>query len=299
MAVREQHVRELDLRDQEARDFSGLDALEQGQPPARRRLARAVAATWPKLAAVALALGVWELVALSGWRPSYVLPGPGPVLARLVTDLANGSLVEATAITLRRAMAGYALALVVGLALGLAVARVRWLRAAVASAITGLQTMPSIAWFPLAILLFSLGEGAILFVIVLGAAPSIANGVITGIDQVPPLLRDAGRAMGAKGAATYRHVLLPAALPSFLAGLKQGWAFAWRSLMAGELLVVIASSPSLGVRLQFAREFSDAEGLLAAMLVILVVGIVVDSLGFGLAERAVLRNRGLGHHQPN
>jgi sulfonate transport system permease protein len=94
--------------------------------------------------------------------------------------------------------------------------------------------------------------------------------------------------------AAYRHVLLPAALPSFVAGLKQGWAFAWRSLMAGELLVVIASNPSLGVRLQFAREFSDAEGLLAAMLVVLVIGIVVDALGFGLIERRILRNRGLG-----
>jgi NitT/TauT family transport system permease protein len=216
------------------------------------------------------------------------------VLARLAEDLGNGTLVEATAITLRRALVGYALALVVGLLVGLAVARVRPLRLAVASAITGLQTMPSIAWFPLAILLFALGEGAILFVIVLGAAPSIANGVISGIDHVPALLRDAGRTMGARGLAAYRHVLLPAALPSFVAGLKQGWAFAWRSLMAGELLVVIASSPSLGVRLQFAREFADAQGLLAAMLVILLIGIAVDTLGFGLIERAILRNRGLG-----
>jgi sulfonate transport system permease protein len=289
------------VRDREL-DLLGLDALERhdepwaarGERSARRRLARVAAVLWPKLAAVALALGIWQLVAISGWRPPYVLPGPGPVLARLLTDLGNGSLVEATAITLRRAVVGYALALVVGLLVGLAVARVKPLRLAVASGITGLQTMPSIAWFPLAILLFALGEGAILFVIVLGAAPSIANGVISGMDHVPSLLRDAGRAMGARGLAAYRHVLLPAALPSFVAGLKQGWAFAWRSLMAGELLVVIASSPSLGVRLQFAREFSDAEGLLAAMLVILVVGIVVDAFGFGLVERAILRNRGLG-----
>jgi sulfonate transport system permease protein len=281
------------VRDREL-DLLGLDALEGHEEPGRRRLARVAAVLWPKLAAVALALGIWQLVAISGWRPSYVLPGPGPVLARLLTDLANGSLVEATAITLRRAVVGYALALVVGLLVGLAVARVKPLRLAVASGITGLQTMPSIAWFPLAILLFALGEGAILFVIVLGAAPSIANGVISGMDHVPSLLRDAGRAMGARGLAAYRHVLLPAALPSFVAGLKQGWAFAWRSLMAGELLVVIASSPSLGVRLQFAREFSDAEGLLAAMLVILAVGIVVDAFGFGLVERAILRNRGLG-----
>jgi NitT/TauT family transport system permease protein len=173
------------------------------------------------------------------------------------------------------------------------VARHRFLRAAVASAITGLQTMPSIAWFPLAILLFKLGEGAILFVVVLGAAPSIANGVISGVDHVPPLLLNAGRAMGARGLSFDRHVLLPAALPGFVAGLKQGWAFAWRSLMAGELLVIIANRPSLGVRLQFARELADAQGLIAAMLVILVIGIVVDALGFGLVERSIRRNRGL------
>ena len=115
--------------------------------------------------------------------------------------------------------------------------RSRVLRAAVGSLITGLQTMPSIAWFPLAILLFKLTEAAIMFVVVLGAAPSIANGLISGVDHVPPIMLRAGRVLGAKGISAYRHVMLPAALPSFIAGLKQGWAFAWRSLMAGELLV--------------------------------------------------------------
>ena len=96
----------------------------------------------------------------------------------------------------------------------------------------------------------------------LGAAPSIANGLISGVDQIPPMLLRAGRVLGARGLALYRHVILPAALPSFVGGLKQGWAFAWRSLMAGELLVIIAGDSSLGVRLQFARELSDAAGLI-------------------------------------
>ena len=103
--------------------------------------------------------------------------------------------------------------------------------------------MPSIAWFPLAILLFKLSEEAILFVVVIGAAPSVANGLISGIDHIPPLWLRAGRVLGAKGLSAYRHVVLPAALPEFVSGLKQGWAFAWRSLLAGELLVIIASAP--------------------------------------------------------
>lgn len=274
-------------------ELSGLDALEQRAPAAPGRLTRAAAALWPKLAAVALVFAVWQLVVWTGWKPRYALPPPGPVLARLVDGIADGVLVRATAITLGRAAVGYALAIAIGTVLGLLVVRRPLLRAAVASIITGLQTMPSIAWFPLAILLFQLTERAILFVVVLGAAPSIANGVISGVDHVPSLLLRAGRAIGARGLAFYRHVLLPAALPGYLAGLKQGWAFAWRSLMAGELLVIIAARPSIGVRLQYEREFADAQGIIAIMLVILAIGIVVDALGFGAVERVVRRHRGL------
>ena len=127
----------------------------------------------------------------------------------------------------------------------------------------------------------------------LGAAPAIGNGIISGSDHIPPLLLRAGRVLDARGVAIYRHVILPAALPGFVAGLKQGWAFAWRSLMAGELLVIIANRPSIGVQLQFAREFSDAEGLLASMIVVLVIGIVVDSRIFGRLERTIREQRGL------
>ena len=158
--------------------------------------------------------------------------------------------------------------------------------------ITGLQTMPSIAWFPLAILLFKLSEGAILFVVVLGAAPSIANGLIAGIDHVPPVLLRAGHTMGARGLQRFRHVVLPASLPSFVGGLKQGWAFAWRSLMAGELLVTLGVF-SVGFLLQQYRDLNDAAGLMAIMIVILVIGIIVDSVVFGSLDRWVRRRHGL------
>jgi NitT/TauT family transport system permease protein len=277
-----------------ASELAGLDALEQSSRPSASLAVRAWRTTWPKVAAIGLALLAWQLVVWSGWRPTYVLPGPTTVLSRFWSDLGEAETWKAVATTLRRAAVGFALAVLVGVVIGLAVSRFRSLRTAVGSLITGLQTMPSIAWFPLALLLFRLSEGAILFVVVIGAGPSIANGLIAGVDNVPPILTRAGRVLGAKGLGAYRHVILPAALPSFLTGLKQGWAFAWRSLMAGELLVIIANQPSIGSRLQFEREFADSAGLMAVMLLILVIGVAVDAIAFSTLERHVHRRRGLG-----
>jgi NitT/TauT family transport system permease protein len=289
-----QQQRAEDPRQQELDvDIAGIDALDLPLQPAPSLASRAWSAWWPKLAAIGLLLAAWQTLVWLEWKPTYVLPPPRPVFERLVSDFRDGVLLEATGITLGRAVIGYAIAMAIGVALGLAVARFRPLRTALGSLITGLQTMPSIAWFPLAILLFQLTEEAILFVIVLGAAPAIANGLLHGVDHIPPLLLRAGKVLGAKGLATYRHIIMPAALPGFVSGMKQGWAFAWRSLMAGELLVIIASRPSLGVRLQFAREFSDAEALLAAMIVILLIGIIVDALVFGRLELAIRKRWGL------
>jgi NitT/TauT family transport system permease protein len=230
---------------------------------------------------------------MSGVKPTYVLPGPLTVGERLVQDLADSRLLMAIGTTLRRIAVGFGLALLIGSAIGIAIVRWQFLRTAIASLITGLQTMPSIAWFPLAILLFGLSEQAMLFVVVLGAAPSVANGLIAGVDHVPRLLLRAGRVLGARGFEAYRLVILPAALPSFIGGMKQAWAFAWRSLLAGELLVIIAQQPALGVRLQLSREFADAAGLLSTMIVILVIGIVVDALLFGRLDTAIRRRWGL------
>jgi NitT/TauT family transport system permease protein len=261
--------------------------------PRAANYARIWSSIWPRLAAIGIAILAWELVVLAHWRPPYVIPPPEAVLARLLNDLRTPEFYLAVFATLRRAALGYAVALLIGTALGLVVSRSRLLRTALGSLISGLQSMPSVVWFPLAILLFNISESAILFVVILGAAPSVANGVIAGVDHIPPLVLRAARVLGARGPMLYSRVLLPAALPAYLAGLKQGWAFAWRSLMAGELLVIIGSQSSLGVRLQFAREFSDAEGLVASMIVVLLIGIIVDSLVFGPIERGVRERRGL------
>jgi NitT/TauT family transport system permease protein len=274
-------------------DLAGLDALEVAATSETPRGRRLWQVTWPKLAALALGAGLWQAVVWSGWKPEYVLPGPGAVFADLWGLVADGTVTEAAAITLRRAAVGYAIAVVIGTVVGSLVARIQPLRAAVGSLITGVQTMPSIAWFPLAILIFKISEQAILFVVVLGAAPAIANGLITGADHIPPILLRAGRVLGARGFAAYRHVMLPASLPAFVGGLKQGWAFAWRSLMAGELIVIVAGKPSVGSLLQNYRNLNNAEGLMAMMIVILAIGIAIDTLLFGSLDRAIRRRWGL------
>jgi sulfonate transport system permease protein len=273
------------------RELSGLDHLETALPARRSRAARIWASAWPKLLAVAIVLIGWQLVVWSGWKPEYVLPGPRAVWDSFVANFSTN--MDAAWTTLQRGFKGFAFALVIGTIVGALVARNRVLRSAIGSLITGLQTMPSVAWFPLAILLFKLGEGAIFFVVVLGAAPSIANGLISGIDHIQPILLRAGTVLGARRWKLFRHVILPAALPSFVAGLKQGWAFAWRSLLAGELIVLIPGQFSLGQQLDANRQLSDSAGVIAVMIVILIIGILVDALLFGTADRAIRRRYGL------
>jgi NitT/TauT family transport system permease protein len=289
---------EQETTDGSADRVAGLDALELGpQRPAQRSVARLAGAawqsTWPKLLAIALVVAAWQLVVLSGWKSQFVLPPPAQVLDELVAQVRTLSFWEAIVVTMRRAVTGFFFAVVIGTLLGAAVARFRPLRAAIGSLITGLQTMPSIIWFPFAILLFQITENAIMFVVILGAAPSIANGLITGIDYVPPTWRRVGQVLGMRGLSLYRHLILPAALPAFVSGLKQGWAFAWRSLMAGELLVIVPGALSLGVRLQGARDLNDAPMLLAYIIVVLVIGILADIL-FSTVESALRRRWGMG-----
>jgi NitT/TauT family transport system permease protein len=265
------------------------------EPPKPVSFAATVwAALWPKLMAVAIGIGVWQFVVWSGWKPEYLLPGPAETFGRLWEEMLDpdGRLWESLATTIRRGVFGFMVALVLGSLLGIAVSRWRVLRAGIGSMITGLQTMPSVAWFPLALLLFGLTENAITFVIVLGAAPSIANGIISGIDEVPPNLLRAGHMLGARGVDRYRFIVLPAALPSYVSGLKQGWAFSWRSLLAGELLVSVPGVVALGSDMTNARNIGQADLVIALMIVILIIGMVVDTIFTTITNR-VRHKRGL------
>jgi len=260
--------------------------------PTSEHWAKIWRAAWPKLLAIGIFVALWQLVYLAGWKPPYVLPSPVTVIQNFGALVMQPEFWQAVTNTLRRAVTGFTVAVAIGSAIGVAVAKSKVLRAGVGSLITGLQTMPSIVWFPLAILFFGLTEQAIFFVVVLGAAPSIANGIIAGIDHVPPSYSRLGKVLGAGPAALYRHVILPAALPSYVQGLSQGWAFAWRSLMAGELLVIIEGKPSLGGRLSFAQEFGNAPQLMAYMIVIVILGMLADAF-FSSASRRMRAKRGL------
>jgi NitT/TauT family transport system permease protein len=280
------------VTDQALRGLDSLDLPPDQRAQAPGRLGRkAWAALWPKLLAVVLVLAVWEVVTLTGWK-KYVLKGPGPVFSDLWQQMQHGMLWSTIGTTMQSAVVGYLVALAIGSVVGLLVARIPPLRAGVGSVITGLQTMPSVVWAPFAIILFGESKSAILFVVILGGAPSIANGLINGVDYTPPLLLRAGKTMGLRGITLYRFLILPASLPAYLAGLKQGWAFAWRSLMAAELFIVIIGQVSIGQQLDADQQNLDFAGASTMIIVIFVIGIVVDTV-FTKADISLRRRRGL------
>jgi NitT/TauT family transport system permease protein len=273
--------------------IAGLDNLDvlPPQQASGRFWAKAWAATWPKLLALVLGLALWELVYLSGFKHD-ILPGPGTTLANLWDQLHHALIWQAIGTTLRRAVIGFAIALVIGTVVGALVSRIRPLRAGFGSLITAVQTLPSIVWVPFAIILFGANTTAILFVIVMTAAPAIANGLIAGADYLPPLLLRAGKTMGLRRVSLYRHVIMPATLPAFVTGLKQGWAFGWHGLVAAEIVVIILGQPSLGVLLTNDQDQADMASAIAIILVILVIGIVVDML-FNVVNGRIRRRWGV------
>jgi NitT/TauT family transport system permease protein len=280
--------------DELEQEIAGLDALDAVRADERpRRLPAVWAATWPKVAGAAIVVAGWQAIVWTHWKKETVLPGPRAAFQEIWAGIQNGRLTEAFVTTMRRGVIGFGLAVLIGSALGVVMYRSTFMRRAFGSIISGLQSMPSIAWFPLSLILFGTSELTILFVVVLGAFPSATNGLLNGVDHIPPLLLRAGKVLGAKGFDSFRHVALPAALPGYVAGLKQGWAFAWRSLMAGELIVVIAGKRSIGTELHFAQDLLDAPRVLAMMVMILAIGILVDAVFFASIERGIRRRRGL------
>ncbi|MEO3753831.1 ABC transporter permease [Streptomyces sp. B6B3] len=273
---------------------AGLDALDthttERTPVGRILLTKVL----PPIVAVTLVLAAWQLAYWAEVKPEYVLPAPADVGRTLREMWLQGTLFDFIWTSVSRGVLGFLIAIAVGTPLGLLVARVRLVRSAIGPILTGLQSLPSIAWVPAAILWFGLTNGTIYAVVLLGAVPSIANGIVAGVDQIPPIYLRAGRVLGARRLTSVRHVLLPAALPGYLAGLKQGWAFSWRSLMAAELIV---SSPALGTGLgqlmENYRTMQDMAGVLTAIILILLVGVAIDLLFFSPLERRMLRGRGL------
>ncbi|MBM7088520.1 ABC transporter permease [Streptomyces sp. NPDC012461] len=274
---------------------AGLDALETvqtGRKPFRQTFVEKIL---PPVLAVALVLAVWQaLVSFRIVDDPTKLPSPGAVWQVVEQSWLEGELLGYIWTSVSRGLLGFFFALLIGTPLGLLVARVKFVRAAIGPILSGLQSLPSVAWVPPAVIWLGLNNQMMYAVILLGAVPSIANGLVSGVDQVSPLFLRAGRTLGATGLKGTWHIVLPAALPGYVAGLKQGWAFSWRSLMAAE---IIASFPDLGVGLgqllENGRNASDMAMVFEAILLILTVGIAIDLLIFSPLERWVLRSRGL------
>jgi NitT/TauT family transport system permease protein len=233
---------------------------------------------------------LWELASRIGPWPHYLFPGPGAVAGSLGRMIAGGQLGAAVLRSLSRLAQGYALSAAIGVPLGMAIARRRFLHSTVKPLVLGLQALPSICWLPLALLWFGLSERAIVFVVVMGSLLAISISTEDGVAGIDPLLLRASGVLGVRGLRFYLGVLVPGALPGIVTGLKLGWSFAWRALMAGELLFVAGG---LGQLLQQGRELLDVAQVMAVMIAIVAVGSTVDQVLFRLVEVRIRRRWGL------
>ncbi len=279
-----------DLRDLE----QGLDRLQSEQRVTTPRTRDILSKALPPIVLLLVLIAAWQAYVLIAQPRPDIIPGPAQVIGAFGEAWSSGRLQEAVLTSLERGVLGFAIAVVVGTPIGLLLAEWRFLRRAAGPLISGLQVLPSVAWVPAAIIWFGLSDATVYFVILMGAIPSIVNGLLAGIDQVPPQLHRVGTVLGASRWQTATRIVLPAALPGYLAGIKQGWAFSWRSLMAAEIITIGGSIGfGLGTMLQQSRELADLSGVLSTIILILAIGILIELVFFGPLERRMLRRRGL------
>lgn len=223
------------------------------------------------------------------WK-AYVFPPPEAVFATIVELVVDHTLLIAVLASAKRIIIGYFISTVIGIALGLSLVRFKYIDEQVSSLILGLQTLPSICWLPFAILWYGLNESAIIFVIAIGSTFAVAIAIESGMKNVNPLFIRAAKTLGASGLKAYWNVIIPASLPSVISGLKQGWSFAWRALMAGEMLL---ATKGLGQVLMVGRDLADISQVVAVMIVIVILGVTVDKLIFGRIEIHIRHKWGL------
>jgi NitT/TauT family transport system permease protein len=243
-----------------------------------------------QLAFYAALLLVWQALAQAKLWPPYVFPTPLGVLESLLTGFKDHTFWIGIAVSMKRMAIGYSISAVLGILLGLLLMANKFLEDTLGRLVVSLQSLPSLCWLPLAILWFGLSENAILFVVVMGSLLSITISTETGLRNVPRIYSMAGRNLGAGRFQLYLHVLLPASLPHLLTGLKQGWAFAWRSLIAGEMIFVTLG---LGQLLMMGRDLDDINEVVAVMVLIVAIGFITDALFFRIIERSIQRKWGL------
>ena len=232
----------------------------------------------------------WVGVDLLELVKSYSVPSPVGVAERFVELCSDGTIFEAVINSLARGFAGYVIAVVIGALLGLLINHFDYLQKNLKPIVLGVQTLPSVCWVPFSILWFGLSTQAILFVVVMGSAFGIAISVDNAIKNIQPIYKRAALTMGANKKQLYLYVILPAALPELISGLKQGWSFAWRALMSGE---VMTTSIGLGQTLIMGRDLADINQVMLVMVIIVLVGIIIDKCIFSVIEKRMLKKRGL------
>ncbi len=240
----------------------------------------------------AVLIALWEgAFRAKIWSP-VLLPAPIQVVEYLKNAVTDGTLFHATIITMRRLLVGYFVGILGGLPLGFLTARAKIFHDTIGTLALGLQTLPSVCWVPLALLWFGQSEAAMLFVVVMGTLWSVVIATDTGVRNVPPIYRRAALTMGSRRLHMWFKVILPAALPFIVSGMKQGWAFAWRSLMAAEIFVTILTGFGLGQLLHYGRELSAMDQVIGIMFVIVVIGLLADKIFFSPIERFLHRRWG-------
>lgn len=246
------------------------------------------------IAFFAALIGLWKAgTVFAGWSP-VLLPPPEAVAEYLWGALRDGSLAEASLVTLERLLLGYAIGVLIGLPLGLVTSTSDIFQDTIGALALGLQTLPSVCWIPLALLWFGQTEAAMLFVVIMGTVGSVVIATSTGARSIPPIYARLARTMGSEGFDKWTRVILPASLPFLVTGMKQGWAFAWRSLMAAEIYVTILTGFGLGHLLHYGRELSAMDQVIGIMLVIIAIGLVTDKTLFAPWERFMHRRWGTG-----
>lgn len=233
----------------------------------------------------AVLVGLWELAVRSGRWSAVLLPSPLYVAEYLWAALLDGTLLESAWVTLKRLLVGYAAGVLIGLPLGLLTSMSQTLEDTIGAMALGLQTLPSVCWVPLALVWFGQTESAMLFVVIMGTVWSVIIATDYGARSIPPIYARAARTMGSEGMHKWTRVILPASLPFLVTGMKQGWAFAWRSLMAAEIYVTILTGFGLGHLLHYGRELNAMDQVIGIMIVIVLIGLLADRLLFSPWER--------------
>ena len=241
-------------------------------------------------------LALWHfgrdfMVGTKRWSPVLV-PDPLSVWTYLREAAADGTLFEALLVTVKRLLLGYFIGVALGVPLGLVTARFKWAGDTIGVLGLGLQTLPSVCWVPLALLWFGQTESAMQFVVIMGTLWSVQISTDNGVRNVPPIYQRAAKTMGSRGLHTWIHVNLPASLPFIVSGVKQGWAFAWRSLMAAEIYVTVLTGFGLGFLLHNGRELGAMEQVVGVMFIIVLIGLLADKILFSPWERFIHRRWG-------